>query len=69
MTDTIQIKALRMLYSQLKQAKISLGQAEMVKNNHEELFNLAQEIDILEWIIGTVIESEDDGTGGINEND
>ena len=49
-----QYEALHLLYSLLKQARISLGRAEQRRNNHEERANLAKKIDTLEWIIGVV---------------
>ena len=58
MTDTQQIKALRMLYGQLKKARIALGHAEERQNNWVERENLKQKIDTLEWIIGVVIEQD-----------
>lgn len=58
MTDTQQSKALYMLYSQLKQARIALGHAEQRQNNWEERENLQKKIETLEWIIGVVIEQD-----------
>lgn len=59
MTDTQQAKALHLLYSDLKKARIALSHAEQRQNNHEERANLAKKIDTLEWIIGVVIAKGD----------
>lgn len=58
MTDTMQTQALHMLYSQLKQARISLAHAEQRQNSWEERANLQKKIETLEWIIGVVIEQD-----------
>lgn len=52
--------ALHYLYKQLKNAKISLGQAENRNNNMEERMNLQSKIDILDWVIGVVIKEKEE---------
>lgn len=59
MTDTQQAKALHLLYSQLKKARIDLGHAERRQNNWDERENLARKIDTLEWIIGVVTKEDE----------
>lgn len=46
--------ALRLLYKELKKAKIALGHAELRQNNEAERNNLKQKIDTLDWIISVV---------------
>lgn len=58
MNDAPKDKALYLLYSQLKQTRISLAHAEQRRNNWEERENLKNRIVTLEWIIGVVIEKE-----------
>ena len=62
MPDTIQQRSLYYLYGQLRKARIAYGQAEDKPNNTDELANLKNKIDVLEWVIGVVIK-EDDGHG------
>jgi len=60
--DTIQQKALHYLYSQLRKARISMGQAEGKQNNADEIANLQNKIDVLEWLAGIAMkeDAEDD---------
>lgn len=57
-------EALRILYKQLKEAKISLGHSENKPGvKQEELDNLQNKIVVLDWMIPLVIaaKEEDDG--------
>ena len=58
MTDPQQAKALHLLYSQLRKARIDLGHAERRQNNWDERENLAQKIATLEWITGVVLKED-----------
>lgn len=63
MTDTQKAKAMHLLYSLLRQARISLGHAERRQNNWAERANLVQKIDTLELIIGVVVKEDVDVPG------
>lgn len=53
-------RALKWLYGQLRQKKHSLGIAEYKPNaSRAEIENLEQAIEVIEWIIGKVLEGED----------
>ena len=49
--------ALKWLYTQLKNKRIALGRAEAKGNSREE-DDIKRAIDIIEWIIGVVLEKE-----------
>lgn len=57
--DAIKQRSLRYLYGQLKHARISLGHAE-ARKNAEEIANLQNKIEVLEWVIGVVIKEDAD---------
>lgn len=57
MHDTIQTKALHYLYSQIRKARIALGNADK-RNNAEEMANLQTKIDVLEWLAGLAIKED-----------
>ena len=49
--------ALKWLYGQLRQKRIALGQAEKKPNvDGVEVENLQSAIDVIEWLIGVVLE-------------
>lgn len=53
--------ALKWLYSQLRRKRIALGKAEDKMNvSPLELESLASAIEVIEWIIGVVLEGKDD---------
>lgn len=59
MTDNDIIKALKWLYGQLRQKRQFLGHAEYKPNvPKEEIERLEQAIEVIEWIIGKVLEGE-----------
>lgn len=50
-------KALKWLYGQLRKKRIALGQAEKKPNvDAVEVENLQSAIDVIEWLIGAVLE-------------
>ena len=52
--------ALKWLYGQLKKKRIALGQAEGKPNvSASEIESLESTIDVIEWIIGVVLEGKD----------
>lgn len=51
--------ALTWLYKELKKTRMSKYNAEERQNNEEERRNLAQKIDILEYIIAEIIKKEE----------
>lgn len=52
-------KALKWLYGMLRQKKHALGVAEYKPNvQREEIENLNSDIEVIEWIIGKVLEGE-----------
>ena len=51
--------ALKWLYTQLKKKRIALGRAEEKRNSHE-VDDINRTIDIIEWIIGAVLEKENE---------
>ena len=64
MTTNKREGALRMLYKQLREAKIALGYAEGKPNvKQEELDNLERKIAVLDWMIPLVIKAEDEEDG------
>lgn len=58
MPDTIKQRSLYYLYGQLRKDRIAYGHAEDKPNNAEELANLQNKIDVLEWTIGVVIKED-----------
>lgn len=53
--------ALRFLYKQLREAKMSYGRAEGRPGvKQEELDNLQRKIDVVDWVIPLVIKEDDD---------
>ena len=69
MTNSKKQAALEYLKRHLRQAEISLCQAEQRKNNQAERENLAKKMDTLDWIIGIVTKTEEgevDEDGGGN---
>lgn len=51
--------ALRWLYAQLRKKRWALGQAEAKPNaDAQQVKNLQEAIDTIEWIIGKVLEGE-----------
>ena len=53
-------KALKWLYGQLRQKRQFLGHAEYKLNvPKEEIERLEQAIEVIEWIIGKVLEGDD----------
>jgi hypothetical protein len=54
-------KALKWLYDWLRKKRVALGWAEYKPNvQKEEIENLNGDIEVVEWIIGKVLEGEDD---------
>lgn len=54
-------KALKWLYGQLKKKRVALGRADSKPcAPREEIENLEQAIELIEWIIGKVLEGEDE---------
>lgn len=52
-------KALKWLYDWLRKKRVALGWAEDKSNvQKEEIENLEQAIELIEWIIGKVLEGE-----------
>lgn len=52
-------KALKWLYGQLKKERIALGRADSKPNSsRDEIEHLEQAIEVIEWIIGKVLEGE-----------
>ena len=65
MPDAIKQRSLHYLYGQLRKARIAMGQAEDKPNSTNEIANLQNKIEMLEWIIGVVIKEDDeDGCPG-----
>lgn len=61
MTTNKREEALRLLYKQLREAKIALGYAESKPNvKREELDNLQRKITVLDWMIPLVIAAKED---------
>lgn len=56
--DAIKQRSLHYLRGQLKHARISLGHAE-TRKNAEEIANLRNKIEVLEWVIGVVNKEEE----------
>lgn len=53
--------ALKWLYAQLRRKRIALGKAEDKMNvSPLELESLSSAIEVIEWIIGVVLEGKDD---------
>ncbi len=53
-------KALKWLYGMLRRKRIALGRADSKANvPKEEIENLNDDITVIEWIIGKVLEGED----------
>lgn len=53
-------RALKWLYDWLKKKRVALGWAEDKPNvQKEEIDNLNRDIEVIEWIIGKVLEGED----------
>ena len=58
----IREEALRFLYKQLREAKISLGRAENRPGvKQEELDNLERKIAVIDWLIPLAIKAKEDG--------
>jgi hypothetical protein len=52
-------RALKWLYGQLKKRRVALGKADSKpRAPQEEIENLGQTIELIEWIIGKVLEGE-----------
>ena len=52
-------KALKWLYGRLRKKRMALGMAEgKVNAPREEIANLSNDIEMIEWIIGKVLEGE-----------
>lgn len=60
MAKSSRMAALTLLYRLLKQAKISLGNAEQRQNNQEERDNLEWKIATIEWIIDAVMKAKEE---------
>ena len=58
MPDTIQQRSLHYLYQQLRKARIAMGHAERKQNNADEIANLQNKIDVMEWTIGVVTKED-----------
>ena len=52
-------RALKWLYDWLKKKRVALGRSEGKANvTKEEIENLERDIEVIEWIIGKVLEGE-----------
>lgn len=61
MTTNKREEAMRLLYKQLREAKIALGQAQSKPHVPEiEIFNLERKIAIIDWMIPLVIAAKED---------
>lgn len=61
MTTNKREEALRMLYKQLREAKIALGHSESKSGvKPEELDNLERKITVIDWIIPLVISAKEE---------
>ena len=56
--DTIKTRAVMYLYKSLKKARFRLWRAEEKQNSTEEITNLKNKIEVLEWLADVVTDAQ-----------
>ena len=59
MKETIQQRAMRYLYSQLRKTRMNMCRAEEKENSTAEMANLRNKIEVLEWLTDVAINGGD----------
>lgn len=58
MDDTIQNRAMHYLYKEIKKARISICNAENKPNRAQEIANLQNKIEVLEWLADVALKED-----------